>query len=90
MRWCYQHEGEEFVHVVEGRVKFWGKEKCQAGPDLHFNSGIPHNLKNHTKNSPRCLWLCIRCDEGSANYIESRDEKDRMKISEPFCRGVFM
>jgi transcriptional regulator with XRE-family HTH domain len=52
---AYQHEGEEFVYVLEGRVEIKvGDEvhELKKGASLHFNSGIQHNLKNlSTKHS---------------------------------------
>ncbi len=45
----YQHEGEEFVYVLSGKVEISVGEHVNAlGKDesLHFNSGIRHNLKN--------------------------------------------
>ena len=45
----YQHEGEEFVYVLEGQVEITvGDHVNKLGPNdsLHFNSGISHNLKN--------------------------------------------
>jgi quercetin dioxygenase-like cupin family protein/DNA-binding Xre family transcriptional regulator len=45
----YQHEGEEFVYTLKGRVEIQvGNKKYRLGKDetLHFNSGIRHTLKN--------------------------------------------
>lgn len=45
----YQHEGEEFVYVISGKVEVMVGEhanKLAANDSLHFNSGIRHNLKN--------------------------------------------
>ena len=45
----YQHEGEEFVYVLSGRVEVMVGENINVlneGDSLHFNSGIRHNLKN--------------------------------------------
>lgn len=45
----YQHEGEEFVYVLSGRVEIAVGDhlnRLQPGETLHFNSGIRHNLKN--------------------------------------------
>lgn len=51
----YQHEGEEFVYVLDGRVEIQiGDElrELKKGGSLHFNSTIKHNLKNlSTKHS---------------------------------------
>ncbi len=45
----YRHEGEEFIYVLTGRIEVTvGEHVNKLGKDdsLHFNSGIPHNLKN--------------------------------------------
>ncbi len=45
----YQHEGEEFVYVLSGKVEVAVGDhvnKLGAGESLHFNSGIQHKLKN--------------------------------------------
>jgi transcriptional regulator with XRE-family HTH domain len=45
----YQHEGEEFVYVLEGSIEVTVGDHVNtlgANDSLHFNSGISHNLKN--------------------------------------------
>ena len=45
----YQHEGEEFVYVLVGKMEIIVGEhvnKLKAGDSLHFNSGIRHMMKN--------------------------------------------
>lgn len=45
-----QHEGEEFVYVLDGTVEVTvGKKKHLLKKDgtLHFDSNIPHSLKNN-------------------------------------------
>jgi len=45
----YQHEGEEFVYVLEGTIDIIVGEninKLKKGESLHFNSGIRHMLRN--------------------------------------------
>jgi quercetin dioxygenase-like cupin family protein len=45
----YQHEGEEFVYVLTGRIEVTvgtHVNKLKAGDSLHFNSGIKHKIKN--------------------------------------------
>jgi quercetin dioxygenase-like cupin family protein len=45
----YQHEGEEFVYVLAGKMEIIVGEhvnKLKAGDSLHFNSGIRHMMKN--------------------------------------------
>ena len=45
----YQHEGEEFVYVLSGRIEVIVGDHVNtldAGESLHFNSGIRHKLRN--------------------------------------------
>lgn len=45
----FQHEGEEFVYVLEGRVEVQVGDHVNTlvpGSSLHFNSGIKHDLRN--------------------------------------------
>ncbi|MBU0988313.1 MAG: cupin domain-containing protein [Proteobacteria bacterium] len=45
----YQHEGEEFVYVLAGKVEVVVGDHVNtldAGDSLHFNSGIRHKLRN--------------------------------------------
>ena len=45
----YQHEGEEFVYVLDGEIEVTVGDhvnRLAAGDSLHFNSGVRHQLKN--------------------------------------------
>lgn len=45
----YQHEGEEFMYVLAGKVEVMvGRHRnvLNPGESLHFNSGIQHQLRN--------------------------------------------
>ena len=45
----YNHEGEEFVYVLQGKVEVVVGEHVNSlgpGESLHFNSGIQHLLRN--------------------------------------------
>jgi len=45
----YHHEGEEFVHVLQGNIEITVGEhvnKLAQGDSLHFNSGISHHMQN--------------------------------------------
>lgn len=45
----YQHEGEEFVYVLTGKIELRVGEHLNIlndGDSLHFNSGIRHQIKN--------------------------------------------
>ena len=48
----FQHEGEEFVYVLEGKVEVQVGDhinKLKKGDSLHFNSSIKHDLRNTGK-----------------------------------------
>jgi quercetin dioxygenase-like cupin family protein len=54
----YKHDGEEFVHVLEGRVELKvGKETHQLkkGGSFHFDSAMPHQLKNLSSKESKLL-----------------------------------
>lgn len=54
----YNHEGEEFVYVLSGKVEVTVGEhinNLKAGDSLHFNSGIPHKMKNPQKDKAELL-----------------------------------
>ncbi len=45
----YQHEGEEFIYVLSGKIEVMVGDhvnKLDTGDSLHFNSGIRHQLRN--------------------------------------------
>ena len=55
---AYKHEGEEFVYVLEGRVEITVGDEVNVvkkGASLHFNSSVPHNLKNLSTKQSRLL-----------------------------------
>jgi len=48
----YQHEGEEFIYVIAGKVEVTvGDNKTVLDPEdsIHFNSSIVHKLRNLSK-----------------------------------------
>lgn len=54
----FQHEGEEFVHVLKGQVEVQVGEhvnKLKKGDSLHFNSGIKHDLRNTGKTDAHLI-----------------------------------
>lgn len=54
----FQHEGEEFVYVLSGRVEVQVGEhinKLKKGDSLHFNSGIKHDLRNIGKTDAELI-----------------------------------
>jgi transcriptional regulator with XRE-family HTH domain len=55
---AYKHEGEEFIFVMEGELEFTLGSKAhvlRAGESIHFNSDVPHKLKNLSSDPTRCL-----------------------------------
>lgn len=56
----YQHEGEEFVYVLSGKVEILVGDNVNAlekDDCLHFNSGIKHNLRNTGKKEAELLVI---------------------------------
>ena len=54
----YQHEGEEFVYVLNGKVEVIVGDhinRLKAGDSLHFNSAIRHKLTNTGKQPAELL-----------------------------------
>jgi quercetin dioxygenase-like cupin family protein len=54
----YQHEGEEFVYVLDGQMEIMVGDhvnKLKAGDALHFNSGIRHQMRNVGKKQAELL-----------------------------------
>jgi quercetin dioxygenase-like cupin family protein len=54
----YQHEGEEFVYVLSGKIEVHVGDHVNvldANSSLHFNSGIKHQLKNISKEIAELL-----------------------------------
>lgn len=55
---AYKHEGEEFIFVMKGELEFTLGTKIQVlktGESIHFNSDVPHKLKNLSSEVTRCL-----------------------------------
>ncbi len=54
----YRHEGEEFIYVLKGQIEVMvgdNKNPLKTGDSLHFNSGIPHHIKNTGKTDAEML-----------------------------------
>lgn len=54
----YKHEGEEFIYVLKGHVGVMVGESqnlLKKGETLHFNSGIPHKLRNLSDDEAKLL-----------------------------------
>lgn len=55
---AYKHEGEEFIFVMAGELEFTLQTKVhvlKAGESIHFNSDVPHKLKNLSSQNTQCL-----------------------------------
>lgn len=56
----YQHEGEEFVHVLEGILTLYindDKQNLYPGDSAHYSSTILHNWTNHTNRTVKILTV---------------------------------
>lgn len=54
----YSHEGEEFIHVLEGVLTLLTENERQdlyPGDSAHYSSLIPHNWANYTSRMVRIL-----------------------------------
>jgi len=54
----YQHEGEEFIYVLKGKLEVTvGDNKNTLGPEgcIHFNSSIVHKLRNLSSTKAELL-----------------------------------
>ena len=57
---AYKHEGEEFIYVIEGSLELTLDNRVthlKVGESMHYNSEIPHKLKNLGNETTRCLVL---------------------------------
>jgi electron transfer flavoprotein alpha subunit len=55
---AYKHEGEEFIFVLDGHLELTLGGKImdlKSGESVHFNSDIPHKLKNLSMETTRLL-----------------------------------
>ncbi|MEW6350541.1 MAG: cupin domain-containing protein [Thermodesulfobacteriota bacterium] len=54
----FKHEGEEFVHVMEGKAEIQVGDEVNVlkkGQSLHFNSAITHKLRNLSAKETKLL-----------------------------------
>lgn len=54
----YQHEGEEFLYVLKGRIEVTvgaHVNRLAKGQSLHFNSGIQHHMRNVGKGEAELM-----------------------------------
>jgi len=53
-----QHKGEEFLHVLEGRLEFFTEDEViilEKGDSIYFDSGIPHGYRGLGDIPPKAL-----------------------------------
>ena len=53
-----QHKGEEFLHLLEGKLEFFTNEETivlEKGDSIYFDSGVPHGYRGLGKKPPRAL-----------------------------------
>ena len=56
----YTHQGEEFLHVLQGRLRIAleGKEYLlRAGDSFYFESSTPHRWSNPSRQQTLILWI---------------------------------
>jgi electron transfer flavoprotein alpha subunit len=54
----YKHEGEEFLYILKGQIKVMIGENqnfLKKGETLHFDSTIPHKLRNLSDKEAKLL-----------------------------------
>ena len=65
----YQHEGEEFVYVLEGILTVYinGKRhEVYPGDSVHMDSTIAHNWANYTNKKVKLIAV------NTPNYLHNR------------------
>lgn len=57
----YEHEGEEFLHVLRGEFEIWLNSsenyRLKPGDSLYFESSTPHRWKNPGHTETWLLWI---------------------------------
>lgn len=57
----YDHEGEEFIFMLQGKLEIWLDEVeryiMEAGDSLYFESTQAHRWKNVGTNEALLLWV---------------------------------
>jgi len=56
----FQHEGEEFIYVLEGKYEFiYDGEKyiMEEGDSVYFDSGVPHSARSVGKKQAKVLAI---------------------------------
>ena len=57
----YSHEGEEFLHVLQGKLEVWIEEiehyRLEAGDSLYFESAQAHRWQSLSEKETVVLWV---------------------------------
>lgn len=57
----YDHAGEEFIYVMEGKLEIWLDEieryELETGDSLYFESTLAHRWRNLSKGETVLLWV---------------------------------
>jgi DNA-binding transcriptional MerR regulator/quercetin dioxygenase-like cupin family protein len=57
----YHHDGEEFIHVLQGRLEIWLDEVeryvLEAGDSLYFESTLAHRWRSVSDKETVLLWV---------------------------------
>ena len=59
-RGFFNHNGEEFIYVIEGSLDIYIEEKVTAlkeGDSFYFKSTLNHRFKNNGKKLTRAIWV---------------------------------
>ena len=59
----YQHEGEEFIYALAGKIELTIGDHVNTlneGESLHFNSGIKAQVKEHRRGKSRASGCNLR------------------------------
>jgi transcriptional regulator with XRE-family HTH domain len=62
----YQHPGEEFLYVQEGRLEFEGADQTiivEPGDSLYFESSMPHMVRNIGEKTASALAVLYTPDD---------------------------
>jgi len=63
----FQHEGEEFIYIIRGKMEFYYKGKTfilEEGDSAYFNSGIPHSGRSIGKKTAKFLCMMYSYKRG--------------------------
>ncbi len=90
----YTHEGEEFIHVMDGSLEFiYGDETyiLNTGDNIYFDSCIPHSGKSlgDKKASSSFIWYQLQHQRSESNNPQSGPTK-RFNYSKILKRFIYL